>query len=96
MYLSKFYSYLSYVTILAAAAVIVMMLLSFPIGAIAFYDGRLGSSHSEVVEFPAFLFGLPLGLISGITLGDAFGGLWVLYLVLFVIALNGPLSSITF
>ncbi len=95
MYLSKFYSYLSYVTILAAAAVIVMMLLSFPIGAIAFYDGRLGSSHSEVVEFPAFLFGLPLGLISGITLGDAFGGLWVLYLVLFVIALNGPLSSVT-
>ncbi len=95
MYLSKFNAYLSYVTILTAAAVIGLMFLSFPIGAFAFYDGRLGSSHSEVVEFPAFLFGLPIGLVRGISLGDAFGALWVLYLVLFVIALNGPLSSVT-
>lgn len=95
VYRSKFSSYLSYVTILTAAAVIGLMLLSFPIGAFAFYDGRLGSFFSERVEFPAFLFGLPIGLIRGITLGDAFGALWVLYLVLFVIAINGPLSNVT-
>jgi hypothetical protein len=66
------------------------MFLSFPIGAVAFYDGRLGSSYSELVGFPAFIFGIPVGIIGEITLEDAFGMLWVLYLVLFVIALNGP------
>jgi len=68
------------------------MLLSFPLGAYAFYNGNLSTSSSEplIANIPVFVVGLPIDFPVRMTFSDLFAALWVLYLALFVVALNGP------
>jgi len=72
------------------------MLLSFPLGAYAFYNGNLSTSSSEpvIANIPVFVVGLPIDFPVRMTFADLFAALWVLYLALFVIALNGPNKSL--
>lgn len=73
-----------------------LMLLSFPLGAYAFYNGNLSTSSSEpfISKIPIFVVGLPIDLPARTTFADLFAVLWVIYLVLFVIAINGPHASL--
>ena len=72
------------------------MLLSFPLGAYAFYNGNLSTSSSEpvIANIPVFVVGLPIDFPVRMTFADLFAALWVIYLALFVIALNGPKTSL--
>jgi len=72
------------------------MLLSFPLGAYAFYNGNLSTASSEpvIANIPVFVVGLPIDFPVRMTFADLFATLWVIYLALFVIALNGPSTSL--
>ena len=72
------------------------MLLSFPFGAYAFYNGNLSAASSEplIANIPVFVVGLPIDFPVRMTFADLFAALWIIYLALFVIALNGPNTSL--
>lgn len=86
-----------------SAALLVLMIifvgflfLSFPLGAYAFYNGNLSTSSIEPIikDIPIFVVGLPLDFPARTSFGDLFAFLWSIYLILFVIALNGPYLSL--
>ena len=72
------------------------MLLSFPFGAYAFYNGNLSAASSEplIANIPVFVVGLPIDFPVRMTFADLFAALWIIYLALFVIAVNGPNTSL--
>lgn len=69
-----------------------MMVLAFPLGAYVMFQSNLGDDISfeyplsELNLFSGLSFLVPFNL----SIGDAFIGLWVLYSILFVIAMMGP------
>lgn len=81
--------------IVLSTIIIGFMILSFPLGAYAFYNGGMGLEYSaqQFANIPVFILGIPLGIAGGISLMDAFAILWIVYLILFVIILNGPFVS---
>jgi hypothetical protein len=60
-----------------------MMVLSFPLGAYVMFQSELGGDIN--FEFPINLFD-----IFEIEIGDAFVILWVIYVIIFSIAMSGP------
>jgi hypothetical protein len=60
-----------------------MMVLSFPLGAYVMFQSELGGDIN--FEFPINLFD-----IFEIEMGDAFVILWVIYVIIFTIAMSGP------
>ena len=60
-----------------------MMVLSFPLGAYVMFQSELGGDIN--FEFPINLFD-----IFEIEIGDAFVILWVIYIIIFTIAMSGP------
>jgi hypothetical protein len=60
-----------------------MMVLSFPLGAYVMFQSEIGDDIN--FEFPISLFD-----IFTIEIGDAFIVLWVIYIIIFTIAMSGP------
>ncbi len=72
------------------------LFLSFPLGSYAFYNGNLSTSSAEPIirDIPVFVVGLPIELPARMTFSDLFAVLWIIHLIFFVIAINGPYSSL--
>lgn len=89
---------LLYALSLSSVAIIVTMLLSFPLGAYAFNSPALGgASRSEpVYQLPLMLFGIavPLPLPFPLSIGSLFILTWCINLTLFIFVLLGPCSGI--
>jgi len=76
--------------------VIASMFFSFVLGGYTVFSTELGAAEiaDPITYFSLFIFGLPLPIFTSTTLGDIFSGLWSIYLILFVITLNGPKLSV--
>ncbi len=72
------------------------MFFSFVLGGYTVFSTELGAAEiaDPITFFSIFIFGLPFPIFTSITLGNIFSGLWSMYLILFVISLNGPKLSV--
>lgn len=70
-----------------------MMILSFPLGAFVMFHTELGDDINfeyPLNEFEIFLAGIGISIPLDVEIGDAFIVLWLVYVILFTIALLGP------
>lgn len=70
-----------------------MMILSFPLGTFVVFHTEVGGDINfeyPLNEFEIFVAGIGLSIPLAIEVGDAFIVLWIVYVVLFTIALLGP------
>jgi len=76
--------------------VIVSMFFSFVLGGYTVFSTELGATEiaNPITFFSLFIFGVPFPIFTSTTLGEIFSGIWSIYLILFVIALNGPKLSV--
>lgn len=72
------------------------MFLSFVLGGYTVFNTGLGALevNNSITFFSFFLFGIPLPIFTSTSLGNIFSGLWSIYLIIFVISLNGPELSV--
>ncbi len=94
--ISLFFRAYRYLFAIACILTMFTMLISFILGGYAVFNTELGSRElaNPIRLFPLFIFGLPVSVNSSATLGDIFAGLWSMYIIIFVIAINGPKLSI--
>ncbi|MBA4453958.1 MAG: CPBP family intramembrane metalloprotease [Nitrosopumilaceae archaeon] len=70
-----------------------MMILSFPLGAFVMFHTELGDDINfeyPLNEFEIFLAGIGISIPLDVEIGDAFIVLWLVYVILFTMALLGP------
>ena len=70
-----------------------MMILSFPIGAFVIFHTDVGDDINfeyPLNEFEIFVAGIGITIPVSVEVGDAFIVLWIVYVILFTIALLGP------
>jgi len=70
-----------------------MMILSFPIGAFVIFHTEVGDDINfefPLNEFEIFVAGIGISIPVDVEIGDTFIVLWIVYVVLFTIALLGP------
>ncbi len=70
-----------------------MMILSFPLGAFVIFHTEVGDDINfeyPLNEFEIFVAGIGISIPVDVEVGDAFIVLWIVYVVLFTIALLGP------
>jgi len=86
----------SYFFAIICIIVIAFMFFSFVLGGYAVFSTELGAAEiaDPITFFSLFVFGLPFPIFTSITLGEIFSVLWSIYLILFVILLNGPKLSV--
>ncbi len=92
----KIYLIYSYFFAIICFIVIIFMILSFVLGGYTVFNTGIGALevNNPITFISFFLFGIPLPIFTSITLGDIFSGLWTLYIIIFVISLNGPNLSV--
>lgn len=81
-----------------AMLLLVMMVASYPLGALAFYNGNLGKSYTPASiseKLFAFIFGLPVAIPINVSFSDAFAANLFLYAIMFVISARWPRAPIT-
>ncbi len=86
----------SYFFAVICLIVIASMFFSFVLGGYTVFSTKLGITEiaNPITFFSLFVFGVPLPVFTSATLGEIFSGVWSIYLILFVIALNGPKLSV--
>ncbi|MGD2106162.1 MAG: CPBP family intramembrane metalloprotease [Nitrosopumilaceae archaeon] len=70
-----------------------MMILSFPLGAFVVFHTEVGDDLNfeyPLNDFEIFVAGIGISIPVNVEVGDVFVILWIVYLVLFTIALLGP------
>lgn len=70
-----------------------MMILSFPLGTFVIFHTEVGDDINfeyPLNEFEIFVAGIGISVPLDVEVGDAFIVLWIVYVVLFTIALLGP------
>ena len=70
-----------------------MMFLSFPLGVFVMFNSEFGGDINyefPLSEFDIFLGGIGFSIPIDVQIGDAFIVLWVVYIILFTIAMLGP------
>ncbi len=81
-----------------ALLLLVMMIASYPLGALVFYNGNLGKTYSPASiseKLFAFIFGLPVAIPVSISFSGAFAASLLLYAIMFVISARLPRAPIT-
>ena len=86
----------SYFFAVICLIVIASMFFSFVLGGYTVFSTKLGITEiaNPITFFSLFIFGVPLPIFTSTTLGEIFSGIWSIYLILFVVALNGPKLSV--
>ena len=85
------------VLLIIAVALLSMMILAMPLGAIAFYDGELGKTYnpnSTTDKLFAFVFGLPISIPVITSFSTVFVAFWLVYMAMMMISLKMPSASI--
>ncbi|MFB5648615.1 MAG: CPBP family intramembrane glutamate endopeptidase, partial [Candidatus Nitrosomaritimum aestuariumsis] len=70
-----------------------MMILSFPLGTFVMFHTELGDDINfelPLNQFELFVAGIGISIPIDIEIGDAFIFLWLVYVILFTVALLGP------
>jgi hypothetical protein len=70
-----------------------MMFLSFPLGVFVMFHSDIGGDISHefpLSEFDIFLGGIGISVPLDVQIGDAFIVIWVIFVILFTIAMMGP------
>ena len=70
-----------------------MMILSFPLGTFVIFHTEVGDDINfeyPLDEFEIFVAGIGISIPIDVEIGDAFIVIWIVYVVLFTIALLGP------
>ena len=81
-----------------ALVLLVLMMASYPLGALAFYNGDLGKTYfpaSISEKLFAFIFGLPVAIPVNVSFSDVFAASLLLYAIMFVISARWPRAPIT-
>ena len=77
---------------------LVLMMASYPLGALAFYNRNLEKTYSPASiseRLFAFIFGLPVAIPVKVSFSDAFAASLLLYAIMFVISARWPRAPIT-
>ena len=70
-----------------------MMFLSFPLGVFVMFHSNIGGDINHefpLSEFDIFLGGIGISVPLDVQIGDAFIVIWVIFVILFTIAMMGP------
>jgi len=92
----KIVSIYTYIFTAACITLTSILYLSFILGGYTVFNTQLGFKEVDtpISRLPLFIFGVPVPLVSNVTVGDMFSALWMIYLLIFTVAFNGPRRSL--
>lgn len=76
--------------------IIGLMFFSFVLGGYTVFNTGLGSLevNNPITFISLFLFGIPIPIFTSTSIGNVFSWIWSIYLIIFVISINGSKLSI--